>query len=95
VINKDPARAGSAVLQVSGAGSGYAAQASVSRLLAPTLSAKQGISLGGITYGDGAAQRGSPVAERVEAKAAAGGGGLEMQLYMPPGSAALVTLPRK
>jgi hypothetical protein len=96
VINKDPKRAGTATLKASKGGS-YASNAAVSRLLvsgtADPLSARKGISLGGITYGDGIAQSGSRKVESLAVKAAAGGG-LEVVLNMPPASAALVTLPR-
>lgn len=75
---------------------GYATSASVSRLLASgpdPLSASSGISLAGVTYGNGIAQSGTEATETLAGKAGAAGG-LDFSLYMPPGSAALVRLPR-
>jgi hypothetical protein len=96
VINKDPSKAGSLTLRVPKA-SGYATSASVSRLLASSsdpLSATNGISLAGVTYGDGIAKSGTETMESL-ASSKSNGSGLEFALYMPPGSAALVRLPRK
>lgn len=96
VINKDPSKAGSLTLRIPKA-SGYATSASVSRLLASSsdpLSATNGISLAGVTYGDGIAKSGTETMESL-ASSKSNGSGLEFALYMPPGSAALVRLPRK
>jgi hypothetical protein len=97
VINKDPSKAGSVTLRVPKS-AGYATSATVSRLIAtgpePLAALNGTISLGGITYGDGIAKSGK---ERTETLAATrkNGSGLELQLYMPPASAALVRLPRQ
>lgn len=96
VINKDPSKAGSVTLRVPKA-SGYATTASVARLVAAgsnPLSATGGISLAGVTYGDGIAKTGTETTESLPSSKS-NGAGLEFNLYMPPGSAALVRLPRK
>lgn len=93
VINKDPSKAGSVTLRLTKPDS-YAKSASVARLLAAgsdPLTASSGITLAGVTYGDGTAKSGTEAIESL-AVARSGSNG-EMVLYMPPGSAALVRLP--
>lgn len=60
--------------------------------------------MAGVTYGDGIAKSGVETTESLPASKSGGeaaatlrvpAGGLEFNLYMPPGSAALVRLPRK
>jgi hypothetical protein len=100
VINKDPSKAGSVTLRVPKA-AGYANTATVARLSASSsspLTANSGISLAGITYGDGIAQSGKETLETLTSvkpsQEALRVGGLEFKLHMPAGSAALVRLPR-
>jgi hypothetical protein len=94
VINKDGARASTAVLRINRS-SGYASQASVSRLTArgsEPLSSVNGINLGGIHYRAGGEQVGKEFIEYVPVTKL-NTTSLRIAVYMPPGSAALVRLP--
>lgn len=74
---------------------GYATDAAVIRLVAAgdtPLSATQGITIGGISYGNGGTKSGTKKVEVAKLKDNRNGGGL-LSVYMPPGSAALVRLP--
>jgi hypothetical protein len=97
VINKRPSEAVTVVLRLprrlAGAGFGPAA---VSRMVAPgdaPLEARGGVSLGGITFAVGGAPQGAPTREAVP-PAADDDGAPAWPVYMPPGSAALVVIPR-
>jgi len=92
IINKDPSRAGTSVLKINRA-AGYDSTATVLRLTAPgpdPLSATQGITLGGVSYGLGGVANGKEVVESVSAVSSKGE--TTISVYMPPGSAALVRL---
>ena len=92
IVNKDPSRAGTSVLQINRA-AGYDSTATVLRLTAPgpdPLSATQGITLGGVSYGLGGVANGKEVVESVSAVSYKGE--TTISVYMPPGSAALVRL---
>eukprot|EP00878_Enallax_costatus_P017264 GHUV01018129.1.p1 GENE.GHUV01018129.1~~GHUV01018129.1.p1 ORF type:complete len:450 (+),score=80.81 GHUV01018129.1:440-1789(+) len=94
VINKDPTRAGTATLKLT-KNLGYTPTAKVLRLVAPgdnPLSATTGITLAGVTYGNGGVPRGTRKVEQIDV--VADGSGLKLTLYMPPASAALVRLPK-
>lgn len=93
VINKRPSEAAEVLLRVAKPG-GYGS-ASVTRLVAAgdaPLEAKGGVTLGGITYGNGGKLQGSQVVETV--KRESDGGRLAWRIAMPPGSAALVVVTR-
>jgi hypothetical protein len=97
VINKDPSRAATAVLRADRSASDYAANASVLRLVAASsdpLTASSGISLGNVTYGLAAAPSGQQRTETLKTGSNPAGE-LKFAVYMPPGSAALVSLPRR
>lgn len=72
-------------------------QASVTRLLASgtsdPLSAKTGISLGGISYGNGGVINGKEAVEQISTDRV--DGNIRITLQMPAGSAALVRLPKQ
>lgn len=94
MINKDPSRAGTATLKLA-KNLGYTPTANVIRLVAPgsdPLTATSGITIAGITYGDGGVAKGTKKIEQINA--VADGTGVKLTLYMPPGSAALVRLPK-
>jgi hypothetical protein len=87
VINKDPGRARTVSLRVPGG----AKRARVERLLGPGVTAKQGITLGGQSFGFATSDgklRGKRSNERVERRSGA------FRLDVPAGSAALVTVRR-
>ena len=95
VINKDGTRASTAILRINRI-SGYASQATVSRLIArgsEPLAANNGISLGGFSYIAGGAQIGKEFLEQVPVVLSNNSTSLRLAVYMPPGSAALVRLP--
>eukprot|EP00775_Hariotina_reticulata_P005367 gene5367-5602_t len=96
VLNKDPSRPGTAVLRLNRK-SGYSSEAQVTRLLASgpdPLSATTGISLGGIIYADGGVRQGSAKTEKVLSDLASDGN-IRLTVSMPPGSAAIVQLPKQ
>jgi hypothetical protein len=76
---------------------GYASSASVTRLVArgnsPLTSFAGGVTIGGQRYGNGAQVQGKSAIESVGVSL--NGETLQFEVYMPPGSAALVQLPRK
>lgn len=93
VINKRASEAVDATLRIPKAG-GFGA-ASISRLVASggaPLEAKSGITLGGVAYGLGGKAQGAPASEVVPRVGA--GGRSTWRVYMPPGSAAIVTIER-
>lgn len=92
MINKDPTKAGTATLKLT-KNLGYGPMANVIRLVAPgdnPLSATTGITVAGVTYGNGGVPTGTRKVEQIDA--VVDGSGLKLTLYMPPGSAALVRL---
>jgi Glycosyl hydrolase family 79 C-terminal beta domain len=88
IVNKDPVAGRKVVLRVPGG----ASAGTVQRLLAPSIAATSGVTLGGQGYGldttDGGL-RGRAVAERVVRKLGA------FRVVVPPGSAALVRIPAR
>lgn len=53
-----------------------------------------GISLGGFVYGNGGVKEGAPSVERL-LRDVTGDGNIRLTLSMPPGSAAIVQLPKE
>jgi hypothetical protein len=95
LINKSDLKGGRVRVRVN-RNSGYASRASITRLIAPgpyPLEAMRGITLGGLSYGNGAAINGKPVTEGTNVTLVKGM--LQFSVNMPPGSAALVRLPRQ
>jgi hypothetical protein len=84
LINKDPANTYQVQLQVAG----HAGRGRLERLLAPSVDARGGVSLGGRTFG-GETRTGGLPAPRTEAVTATRG---TYTITLPPGSAALLTL---
>jgi len=86
IVNKDPAVGHKLILRIPGA----SPRASLIRLLAPSIAATSGVTLGGRSYGldsrDGVL-RGRPVTQTVARKLGA------FRIVVPPGSAALLTVP--
>ncbi|KAF6263669.1 hypothetical protein COO60DRAFT_1698710 [Scenedesmus sp. NREL 46B-D3] len=93
LLNKHPSRAGTQVIRINHGG-GYNAPAVVTRLVArgeDPLSATSGITLGGYYYAVGGVQMGADASEIVpDGKDASGF--TRWEVYMPPGSAALVRM---
>jgi hypothetical protein len=86
VINKDGARPRQVVLRIPNGG----ATARVERLSAPSVLSKDGVTFAGQTYGRTTADGVMTGKKVVETAARAGGA---FRVAMPPGSAALVTVP--
>lgn len=95
VINKHASQAGKQVIRLDrAAGDCYDSPALVSRLVAAgqdPLSATSGITLGGYYYAVGGVQRGADASETVQALASADGS-RSWAVYVPPGSAAMITI---
>lgn len=96
VINKHPSQAAKQVIRLDRSqGSGYDSPALVSRLVArgeDPLSATSGITIGGFYYAVGGVQKGDDATETVPMMPTVDGK-VSWTLYMPPGSAAVVTIP--
>jgi hypothetical protein len=96
IINKSGERGGRARVRINRK-QGYASSASVTRLVArgnsPLTSFAGGVTIGGQRYGNGAQVQGKSAIESVGVSL--NGETLQFEVYMPPGSAALVQLPRK
>jgi len=94
IINKHPSQAGTQSIRINRSW-GYAGPAKVSRLVArgeDPLSATGGVTIGGYFYGLGGVQKGEDRSEYVQMTP--DNGMQAWKIYMPPGSAALVTLPK-
>eukprot|EP00878_Enallax_costatus_P009834 GHUV01010268.1.p1 GENE.GHUV01010268.1~~GHUV01010268.1.p1 ORF type:complete len:631 (+),score=180.97 GHUV01010268.1:56-1948(+) len=95
VVNKHPSEAGSQTLTLNLlVGDGYDSAAEVSRLVArgeDPLSATSSITIGGLYYAVGGVEQGEEVTEIVPMTPTADGR-VSWTIYMPPGSAALVTV---
>lgn len=95
IINKHPSQAGRQVIRLSrGEGDGYDTPAMVSRLVArgeDPLSATSGITIGGYYYAVGGVEKGEDATETVP-MSLTDDDMVSWTIYMPPGSAALVTV---
>lgn len=95
IINKHPTQAGNQTIRLDvGQGQGYDSPAALTRLVArgeDPLSATSGITLGGKYYAVGGAEKGDAASESIPMTPTADGM-VSWSVYMPPGSAALVSI---